>query len=404
MADKSHVPRMLPIKTILEDHGVETACLIRMLRRSLGAGETVPGDEGVSLPSPDESRLSRLMIDHEVVNLAFRKGGLEDFRADDARRSLQSSLRLRTSWNLVLFRETVSLSEHLRGRGVEVLFYKGLVLCDLLYGDLTTRPTRDVDILVRSVDFLRLRQELLRMGFTEDYHFPLRHSRYYMGVNREAAFSRMLPDGLALNVEVQWAPVLPVYSVPYDNAPFFRSASTAEWGDARIPVPSLEDQFLLLLAHHGVSELWHSLKHVADLAFFLRERGGELDWVRVCRRIGEWGMGRNAGVGFALCRDLLGSEIPSGLHVSGDAALLSRMRRRLLADGPPSRDQILPSNMLLQLRLTEGLTAKGRLLGGYLRKWVSPGLQDLERLRLPRLLFPLYYLLKPFRFLYLPRS
>ena len=394
---------MLPIKTILEDHGVESARLIRMLRRSIGVAEAVAGDEGLSIPSPDESILTRLAIDHEVVNLVFRRGDPQDFLGEDARRSLQSSLRLRTAWNLVLFRETVSLAEHLSRLGVEVLFYKGLVLCDLLYGDLTSRPTRDVDILVRSDDFLRLRKELLRMGFSEDFHFPVRHSKYYMGVNREAAFSRMLPDGHALNVEVQWAPVLPFYSVPYDNAPFFRSAATAQWGDARIPVPSVEDQFLLLLAHHGVSELWHSLKHLADLASFMRERGGGMDWGRVSRRIAEWGMQRNAGVGFALCRELLGSEIPSVLPVCGDAGLLFKMRRRLLADGPPSRVQILPSNMLLQLQLTEGLAAKGRLLGGYLRKWVSPGLRDLEHLRLPPLLFPLYYLLKPFRFLYIPR-
>jgi hypothetical protein len=77
---------------------------------------------------------------------------------------------------------------------------------------------------------------------------------------------------------------------------------------------------------------------------------------------------------------------------------------RLLSEEPTSRSQILPANMFLQWRLTEGFIGKTRLLLGYLRKWVSPSLHDLNALRLPPVLFPLYYLIKPFRFLFAPRS
>ena len=392
---------MLPLDTILKDHGAESACLVSLLRRRLGCSGEV-GSFPLPTP-PDPQHLMDLMIRHEVVPLATRPGDLEgvDVEAMDG---LLASLRLRTAWNLVLFREMKSLSQWFEELGIEVLFYKGLVLCDLLHGDLTTRPTRDIDILVRARDFLRVRDRLLEAGFTEDYPFPLSNARYFMGVNRESAYSRMLPEGMELNVEVQWAPVLPFYSVPFDNDPLFLSASIAEFGGVRVPVPSLEVQFLLLLAHHGVSELWHSLKHLTDMAFFIQNKGGEMDWDEVSEGIRKWGMSGNAAVGFGLCRALLGTEIPAGLPVCRDEALLRRMRMRLLSEEPTSRSQILPANMFLQWRLTEGFIGKTRLLLGYLRKWVSPSLHDLNALRLPPVLFPLYYLIKPFRFLFAPRS
>ncbi len=394
---------MLPLITIHDLHGAEFAFLIGLLRDRLGsrdAGESYDPD----VSRMDQEKLVRLMIGHEVVHLARLQDPPGSLLSGETRRALSESLRLRSAWNLVLFREMQGLCGRLKELGVDVLVYKGLVLCNALHGDLTTRPTRDLDILVRSSDFLRLREELLRMGFREDYHFPLGYARYYMGVNREAAFSRMLPDGIEFNVEAQWAPVLPLYGVPFDNAPFFDRAVTAPWGGNSVRMPCLDDQFLLLLAHHGVSELWHSLKHITDLAFFLAARGGELDWARVSEGIRRWGMARHAAVGFALCRDLLGVDAPDGSSFGTDDRLLQSMRGRLLGELPPSRDQILPANMALQLRMTEGLPAKSRLLWGYVRKWTSPSLTDLEHLRLPRVLFPLYFLLKPFRFLYAPKG
>lgn len=394
---------MLPLTTIDEDHGAEVAFLIGLLRERLGV-QDANGSFHPDVSRIDQAKLSSLVIRHEVAHLAWGRDAPATLLTDDTVKLLSDSLRLRSAWNLVLFREMQALCGSLGELGADFLFYKGLVLCDALHGDLTTRPTRDLDILVRSSDFLRLREGLLRMGFREDYHFPMRHARYYMGVNREAAFSRLLPEGVELSVEVQWAPVLPLYGVPFDNAPFFERAVAPKWGGGAMRVPCLEDQFLLLLAHHGVSDLWHSLKHVSDLAFFLERRRGELDWKRVGEGIRRWGMERHAGVGFALCRDLLGTDPPNGLSVVADDRLLRHMRARLLGSRPPSRDQILPANMALQLRLANGFPAKARLIRGYLRKWASPSLTDLEHLRLPRVLFPLYYLMKPFRFLYTPRG
>lgn len=391
---------MLPIDEIWKSHGIGVACLIQTLRLRLGTAQGSGPGFGSSNEAPDEEAFLRLAEEHEVTHLASGSGMHACPLSDRTRVRMLDSVRLRAAWNLVLYREMVSLSHELRTRGVEVLFYKGVVLCETLHGDLTTRPTRDMDILVRSDDFLRLRRELLGMGYTEDYFFPERNAAYYMGVNREAAFSCMLPDGVELTVEVHWAPVLPMYGVPFDNRPFFRSAAEAELGGVALPIPSLEHQFLLLLAHHGVSELWHSLRHLTDLAFFIERRRADVDWRSVAAAVERWGMKRCTGVGLALCCDLLGVAPPRELTVCDDTRLVEEMRMRLLATSPLKRDQIHPSNMALQLRLAEGLGGKARLLGGYFRKWASPSLRDLELLKLPPILFPLYYVLKPFRFLY----
>jgi hypothetical protein len=391
---------MMDTEHIARKSSAEMAAIILLLRKRLGTADADAVRTFKSGFSPAQAHLLRLMDAHEVGGIVYDRSVLDGWLDPAADAELQASMALRARSNLMLFRETVSFAALMRDLGFPVVFHKGVLLGMSLFGDLTTRPTRDIDVMVRREDFLALRGKLLGMGFEEVYHFPLAHARYYMGINREATFRKRTAEGLLLHIEVQWAPVLPLYDIPYDNEYFFRHAQTESIGGAQLVTLDPVAQLLILLLHHGVTDLWRSLRHVSDLAFFLQRFGDRIDWAEVDRIATQWRFKRNAGVGFGLCRDLLGVPLPTGWELHPDERALARTMHSLLSYPMLRKRQDDPAFLRRQFLLAEDAFARGKLGLSQLRKILSPSLFELEHLSLPPALFPLYYLAKPFRFLF----
>ena len=58
---------------------------------------------------------------------------------------------------LLLSRELVRILEHLSAIGIDVIPYKGAVLAEMLYHDITLRQSGDIDLLIRAGDLPRVR-------------------------------------------------------------------------------------------------------------------------------------------------------------------------------------------------------------------------------------------------------
>lgn len=114
----------------------------------------------------------------------------------------------RERWALSLFlaRELEGLLREFAARGIEVLPLKGPVLAELLYGQVTLRPSDDLDILVREEDFAQAELLLLELGFeplgpADDYHRDfVRNGTYvelHFGIGSPSAPNFDLPGAWA---------------------------------------------------------------------------------------------------------------------------------------------------------------------------------------------------------------
>ena len=379
----------------LQARSPEAAALLQMLRVAAGTLSVTEALSGIPDRKPSSTALLGMMTGHGICGAAIPPVLTHAWLSTGDRETLVSSDHSAAVWNLALYAEQQSLDRILDETGLPYLYVKGLLLGCLLHGDLTTRATRDIDVMVLPVHVAAFRACLLSAGYEEVYHFPSAHQSYARWLNREAVYRRRLSEGVYVHVELQWSPVLSFYGIPVETARLFEGSRIVTLGGYDWRMPSAEAHLLVLLLHHGVTDGWRSLRHILDVSLFLRRMGGEVDWTRMRSRLQEMGMMRNASAGLSLCRTLAGVYVPEGFE-AGEGLLL-RLEDSLLSERPLTRDQRSRAFLRRQWLLADGPHGRSRLVLGQIRKAVSPGLAELEGIPLPPLLFPLYYLCKPLR-------
>jgi Uncharacterised nucleotidyltransferase len=382
-------------------YGTEHALMAMLLRWQAGIvtdGQLGAFAEGHPM---DAEKLTRILDAHQMQSV-FLASGISGtvLREQEHLATFTNQAAYRARFNMVILQELIQVHLALAARKLEVMFYKGVVLSRLLYGDFTSRMTADIDILIRAEDLVPAREALLQMGYEEVYRYPDVYRRYVQGISREAMFRKRSANGQYIFVEVQWAPLPGFFGLPYNNEYFLAHRQMIPLMGAEIPVPMPDQHFLLLLIHHGIGELWRKCRHLSDLLVFTRRYRDELHWDRIDEKIHAWKMRRNVKAGIDACEMLSGYQMPlcTGYHSrSGDAQAVvdSLLRFPLLPREKKNRE-----NLARQLLLSDDTPAKVTLLGGYLKAYLSPSLTDLQQHDFPPALFPLYYVTKRFRFLY----
>jgi hypothetical protein len=122
----------------------------------------------------------------------------------------------------------------------------------------------------------------------------------------------------------------------------------------------------------------------------------EVDWAVLVERVRARQVSRTVFAGLLLAADVLGARVPAETLAAmrGDGAavkLAARFRARLLAEEPAAAGKW--AEISLQLATLERRSDR-------LRYWwsqLAPALADSECLRLPRVLYPLYYVFRPMR-------
>lgn len=373
----------------------EAAALVQMLRVAAG---TVSASEALSsIPArkPSSPVLIGMMTEHGLCGAGIPSALTDALLSAGDREALGASNHAAAVWNLSLYAEQQSLDLVLAETGLPYLYVKGLLLGWLLHGDLTTRATRDIDVMVRPEHVAAFRDCLLSAGYEEVYHFSMAHQAYARWLNREAVYRKRLSGGVYMHVELQWSPVLAFYGIPVDTARLFEGPRIVTLGGYDWRMPSAEAHLTVLLLHHGVTDGWRTLRHILDISLFLRRMGGGVDWTGMLALLRDMGMMRNASAGLSLCRALAGVDVPEGFEVG--EGLLRRLEASLLAERPLTRNQRSRAFLRRQWLLADGVRGRSRLVLGQLRKALSPGLAELEGIPLPPVLFPLYYLCKPLR-------
>jgi hypothetical protein len=156
-------------------------------------------------------------------------------------------------------------------------------------------------------------------------------------------------------------------------------------------IPTLrDDDLFVFLAVHGARHLWSELRWVCDLAQMIRSRPA-LDWDAIVSRSRETGSERMVFVAGELVRTLLGVSNP--LPAPPPVTQLARLFiARLLSMTPRPSSSI--NDNLLETRLTGSYWRRCRYVIGSL---TTPTEAEWRAGRLPRVLFPVYYMVRPLR-------
>ncbi|MCS6806087.1 MAG: nucleotidyltransferase family protein [Acidobacteriota bacterium] len=224
--------------------------------------------------------------------------------------------------NALLSEELFALIKLFKREGIAFIPLKGILLAEAVYGDMSLRPIRDLDVMVRSEDLPRVTSLLAQQGFSCRSADPEKESR--SPTKHDLAFTKSR-SAVKVLLELHWKLKDRVYRLPEEMIWNHRVAYA--WRGETVMILSPE-MTLLHLVHH-LNANAYSLKVLVDVAETLRAYQEELDWDQLEALAARCGMMRNLVVALECANAVLGAPVP--IKARQMAPALVRERRWLCA-------------------------------------------------------------------------
>ncbi len=335
----------------------------------------------------------RLADEHGTSSLVYQNlarvgGAVPSVAAAAALASLRQRYERNVHKSLFLARELIRILECLDGLGVEAMAYKGVVLSEAYYGDMALRQAGDIDVFVRRQDVARIKRAVRDLGYTPRVPIAEDAEEDYIAAGYEYSFDSAAGRGL---LELQWALQPRFFAVDFDMDGLFERAVHVTVAGRGVKTPAPED-LLLVLSVHAAKHVWGRLIWLCDIAQILKRENLNWDWVQARAR--EYGIERILRVTLLLAERLLRTAIPGPMEKSvledGAARAFTDEIAVRLAGGVSYNVETV-SYFRVMLRLRERRVDRWRFLA---RLTFTPGPGEWEAVRLPRVLFPLYRLVR----------
>jgi hypothetical protein len=331
----------------------------------------------------------RLADEHGTSSLVYQNlSRLGDNVPPPVLASLRQSYERNIHKSLFLSAELIRILDCLDALGIEVVPYKGLVLSQAYYGDMAMRQSGDMDLFVRKPDVVRIKRAVRDLGYTPRVPIPADAEEDYIASGYECTFDS--PVGRNL-LELQWALQPRFYAVDFDMDGLFERAVSVAVAGRAVKTPSPED-LLLVLSVHAAKHVWGRLIWLCDIAQIVKR--GNLNWDCIQSRARELGIERILHVTLLLVRRFLTAPIPEPINDSvladaAAAAFADEIAVAVAAGVTYEEHQMV--YFWLMMRLRERLADRVRF---FTRLTFTPGPGEWEAVGLPKLLFPLYRLVR----------
>ena len=296
-----------------------------------------------------------------------------------------------TQRSLFLTGEMFRLVEQLEAAGVKAMPFKGPVLASVYYGNPALRAFCDIDLLVEAERVTHASGVLSKAGYQDvDNLTPGQLqccARYANSLNFAHRTS-----GIA--VDLHWV-MWPDWFSARRSAAFFRAGVRRLSVCGRDVLANSPEATLLMLCLHGAKHAWSGLGSVCDVHELVCSTPA-LDWRSLLDQARRLRAERLLLLGLALAQRLLGASLPACVQQELNSepvvsSMVAEIGDRIFS-GPTAPEAALIPGVLLRTR--RGLARK---LACTLRFAFRPSLTDICSVRLPRLLFPLYHVVRPVR-------
>jgi Uncharacterised nucleotidyltransferase len=286
--------------------------------------------------------------------------------------------------------ELIRILNHLESAEIKVLPYKGPVLAQTLYGEVTRRQFGDLDILILAADVPKARAALLNLGYKPGIEIAP-HSEAFVGSGYEYSFSAACGSNL---LELQWRIVPRFYAIDFDVASFLDRADEIIVNGRAMRSLRVED-LLLVLCVHAAKHVWVHLSWLCDIAQLVKSR--QLDWNVIQDEAKRLGIERIVSLNLLLAYKLLGTALPPAiqkrLREDPSETVLADEIQRIIGRSVHYDTESL-AYFRLMLRLRERRQDRARFLW---RLAVTPSVSEWSAVRLPKPLRPLYRLVRLLR-------
>lgn len=277
----------------------------------------------LSLDGIDTSSLFSLFCRHRLLPLA---GSITPLLDESEKEQWQQAIRQESMKSLGHVARLIHILDQFEAGGIEALPLKGPVLAQSLYGDVSQRHMRDLDLLVKPDELIRSLDILKHMGYAlklpgkeltpEQWRRYLKQQYDVILVHREDGSLLELHTRIAYPELLGWGEQL-----------IIQESENMELAGRTINCMSREGT-ILYLAIHGTHHLFFRLFWLRDLSVALKRWG--LDHAKIAGIAEQMGIERMLGVGLRLTERFFGNSIPAEYFplLKAQEAIVDRMEAR----------------------------------------------------------------------------
>ena len=292
-----------------------------------------------------------------------------------------------------LLRELLRLHQVFEAAQILVIPYKGPLLARIAYGSFLRREYLDLDFAVEQKNIPETVAVLESAGYCPQFDPREAHAGQNGFAPGQYSF---LSHPHKILAEFHTERTLRYFPIPIDFQDLTGRLMTVEIGGQRLRTFSIEDT-LVMLCVHGAKHFWERLGWVLDIATLVAAQ--PVDWTLLNRIAAKMESTRVLHLGLYLAHDLFEALLPGQLReeISRDPAvqnLAEKVYEQYAGVSHPIAG-VLP-RAVFRVRSRDKFWPGLRHL---LRLGISPTERDLQTVRLPRSLAPLYVLVRPWRLL-----
>jgi len=274
---------------------------------------------------------------------------------------------------------------------IHVALFKGPLLAQMAYGEISLRQAGDIDALVSRRHFNEARALLESLGYEMTPKLTAPQLASHLANHCEIQFMR---DEWFTVVDLHWdlAPRSFVFNVKADD--WMSRLQPVSLAGTMVETFGTED-LLLYQAMHGAKHLWRRLEWISSLAESLRATAN-VNWDTIINRASAAHATRILALGLRLVEQFSDVVVPAQVLASVDRdATIQRMakviREQLFTTfGAADSTETNLYNLRIMDRKRDALTSA-------LRSVFVPTLPDWQALALPSSLHALYYAYRPLR-------
>lgn len=351
-----------------------------------------------------------LVFDHRVLPLVHRQieAHYTDLFPADIRAELADEMFENTARNMVLSQKLLAAIALLDTHGIPALAFKGPALAMMVYGDISLRMFSDLDILVPSDRFLDAKTVLMEAGYTSAIPslFLIPSERYENRLLCKLGECPLDSPNQFVHIDLHQRLVAGDFfrvAAPLD-ANLWQHPFTTELLGHPIQTIGAED-LLLYLCVHGAKDLWKRLSWLCDLATLLKHSTFKAytpsQWDALFKKARDHHLESMVSMGLTLVQTVLGVSLPKAanqLPLDKDQRLLNQFVQKLVQPGPEVDKRVsLIERFKIRFQLLDSPRDKWLCAIALWQSLIHPTYADQTLIRLPRSLYGLYRLIRPFR-------
>jgi hypothetical protein len=388
---------MISIREIRDDYSPEMALVILICRVYFKTASADELDEYITSNKIDHGLFKRIITVHQVRPLVYKVlsaagHGIGQAFIDTLRKQCFQI----AGQNLHKAEELVRINKLFKKRSVKVIPYKGVILSRHLFDDLISRETVDIDLLTEPESFSKVLNILVDDGYEPKYYNP-DFEKQFLRTSHELQCSKDTPAG-RIKIEIHWAATNIMMNIPLPNADILYHLRTMDLLGEDIEVLDLKDHLLVLFVHHGVNDIWRTLRHALDIAIFVEMYHSDIDWAEFHDATVKYNIRHTCEVGLLVCRELFGITIPAVFDRT--AHVPPKILDNLLMFPALKKRKLDLENLKQQLFLRDSFKDRVFTLLSYIRTGVTPNVRDMEAYPIAKKWYFMYYFIKPFRILF----